>query len=73
MSVRKTGLGEYHGSANDRGAADSWYRRPKDPHYWPAGSYVGERVEAKDMVQAELDAYNRGYDENEADNAHKEY
>jgi hypothetical protein len=65
-------MGEYHGSAEDRGRADSWYRRPKDPHYWPSGSYVGERVEAADMIGAELDAYNRGYGENEAENNHKE-
>jgi hypothetical protein len=72
MKARR-GIGDYHGSAADRGAADSWYRRPKEPHYWPDGSYKGERVEASNMTQAEIDAYNQAYDQNEAENNHKEY
>ena len=24
-----------HGSPFDRGSADSWYRRPRDPHFLP--------------------------------------
>lgn len=73
MTERKSGLGGYHGSANDRGAADSWYRRPKDPHFYPNGSYNGNRVEAADMTAEEIADYHKGYDENEAADAHKEY
>jgi hypothetical protein len=35
-----------HGSPFDRGSADSWYSRPQQPHWYPEGSYRGDRVEA---------------------------
>jgi hypothetical protein len=54
-----------HGSPFDRGAADSWYSRPREPHYYPNGSYNGDPVESKDMSMAELRAYFAGYDYNE--------
>ena len=56
---------ERHGGAWDRGSADSYYGRPRDPHYWPFGTYKGTRVEAAQMSADELEAYNAGYDENE--------
>ena len=54
-----------HGSPFDRGAADSWYSRPQDPHWYPNGSYVGNRIESKDMNIAEMRAYFMGYEYNE--------
>ncbi len=57
---------QYHGNAFDRGSADSYYHRPRDPHLWPAGTYHGERIEASDMSVEEIEAYNAGYDYNEA-------
>jgi hypothetical protein len=54
-----------HGSPFDRGAADSWYSRPREPHWYPDGSYNGDPVESKDMSMAELRAYFAGYDYNE--------
>lgn len=51
----------YHGGPWDRGFADFWYHRPRDPHYWPEGTYKGERVEAADMTQEELSAYHLAY------------
>ena len=54
-----------HGGPFDRGSADSYYGRPRDPHYWPEGTYKGTRVEAKDMTPAQIEAYNAGYDYNE--------
>ena len=54
-----------HGSPFDRGAADSWYSRPRDPHHYPNGSYNGDPIESKDMSMAELRAYFAGYDYNE--------
>lgn len=53
----------YHGSPFDRGAADSYYGRARDPHYYPNGSYNGEPVVA--LAADELDAYNAGFDHNE--------
>ena len=65
--------GYVHGGPYDRGSADSYYGRGKDPHYYPQGTYNGKRVEAKDMTVEEIDAYHRGYDENESDGNFKEW
>ena len=55
-----------HGSPYDRGGADSYYGRAKEPHFYPQGTYNGKRVEEFEMTQEQIDAYNRGYDENES-------
>jgi hypothetical protein len=52
-----------HGGLFDRGSADSYYGRPRDPHYWPEGSYNGEPVES--LTEAEIEEYLAGYDHNE--------
>jgi hypothetical protein len=52
-----------HGSFFDRGAADSYYGRPRDPHRGGVGGMSGERVDAK--APADLEAYHAGYDYNE--------
>lgn len=52
-----------HGSPYDRGSADAYYGRPRDPHYWPQGTYNGERVEARDMTTGQIAEYDRGYKE----------
>jgi hypothetical protein len=54
-----------HGSPFDRGSADSWYSRPQQPHWYPEGSYNGDRVEAKDMSLQQMREYFRGYEYNE--------
>lgn len=54
-----------HGSPFDRGSADSWYSRPREPHWYPTGSYNGDPIESQDMSMAELRAYFAGYDYNE--------
>lgn len=71
---------ERHGGAWDRGSADSYYGRPRDPHYWPFGTYVeaygrgkSTRVEAAQMSADELEAYNAGYDENEKSGNKKQW
>lgn len=56
-----------HGLAFDRGAADAWYARGPEPHYWPEGSYKGTMVEKEQMTLNELDAYYAGYYIHEAD------
>lgn len=55
---------KYHGSPYDRGHSDSYYGRPKDPHYYPEGTYKGEKI--INLTEEELAAYNAGYDENTA-------
>jgi hypothetical protein len=32
---------------------------------WPEGTYKGQRVEASDMTDEQLEAYHAGYDYNE--------
>ena len=54
---------ERHGGLFDRGSADSYYGRPRDPHYYPEGSYTGPKV--TDLNEVEIQAYNAGYDYNE--------
>lgn len=63
----------WHGSPFDRGSADSWYSRPRDPHWYPEGSYKGPRVEAAEMTVDELEAYHAGYDQNEEFGGKKEW
>jgi hypothetical protein len=55
----------WHGSPFDRGSADSWYSRPQQPHWYPEGSYRGDRVESKDMSLQQMREYFRGYEYNE--------
>ena len=52
-----------HGSLFDRGSADSYYGRPRDPHWYPEGTYRGERIQATDEL--DIREYNEGYDYNE--------
>lgn len=62
---------EYHGGPYDRGAADSYYGRPREPHKYPNGTGNGPKV--TDLTQLEQDAYEAGYDDNEADRNFKDW
>lgn len=62
---------ERHGSLWDRGTADSWYNRPQDPHWYPNGSYQGERIDQ--LNQYEIAEYLAGYAWNEAHGGKKNY
>ena len=52
-----------HGSLYDRGRADSYYGRPRDPHWYPKGSYNGDKV--TELSAEELSEYLAGYEYNE--------
>ena len=54
-----------HGGPFDRGSADSYYRRPTEPHYWPDGTGHGEKVAQDKMTEQEIVEYNAGVDYNE--------
>lgn len=62
-----------HGGAFDRGAADSYYNRPRDPHMYPNGTYNPPRIGISLMSTEEIDAYHAGYDYNDALRAKKEW
>lgn len=66
-------FGTEHGSPYDRGVADSYYGRARDPHYWPFGTYKGSRVEARNMTEEQIAAYHAGYDDNEDEGDKKEW
>lgn len=54
-----------HGSPWDRGSADSYYHRPRDPHYYPEGTHNGTRIDSNQLTPAQWSAYMNGYDHNE--------
>jgi hypothetical protein len=64
---------ERHGGPFDRGAADSWYRRGFNPHYYVGDTGSSERVEMENMTAEEITAYTAGYNENEEAGCHKEW
>ena len=60
-----------HGSLYDRGSADSYYRRPPQPHYGGVGGDSGERVYVQDADSVK--EYMAGYNYNEACGCFKDY
>jgi hypothetical protein len=54
-----------HGGPFDRGSADSYYNRPRNPHYFKEGTRTSEEVKLDQMSFDEIFAYNAGYDYNE--------
>ena len=50
-----------HGSPTDRGSADRYYGRARNPHKWPEGTGHGERVTK--LTFAEICEYNKAYDD----------
>jgi len=62
-----------HGGPFDRGGADSFYGRPRAPHYFKGGSYSSEQVPCTVMTTDEIEAYEAGYDYNEESGAKKDW
>jgi len=60
-----------HGSFFDRGSADSYYGRPRDPHRGGVGGFSGPRIAAQ--TAEEFEAYHAGYDYNEESGSKKEW
>ncbi len=60
-----------HGNAFDRGSADSYYGRARNPHKGGVGGNSGPRVET--LTEAEVEAYHAGYDYNEQFGDKKSY
>jgi hypothetical protein len=52
-----------HGNAFDRGSADSWYHRARNPHKGGVGGNSGLRTDQ--LTAEEVEAYHAGYDYNE--------
>ena len=62
-----------HGGPYDRGMADSYYRRGRNPHYYLGDTKASGRVNEQDMTPDELVAYHAGYDDNEEMGDYKEW
>jgi len=58
-----------HGSPFDRGGADYWYGRQRNPHMYP----LGTACRVTDLAPEELAEYHAGYDRAEADGGQKEW
>ena len=54
-----------HGGCFDRGLADSYYGRPRNPHYYVGATYMSDVVTVENMSAEEIAAYNAGYDNND--------
>ena len=54
-----------HGSCFDRGSADSYYSRPRNPHYYKGATYTSDKVTIEEMTAEEIAEYDAGYDYNE--------
>jgi len=62
-----------HGGPYDRGAADSYYRRGYQPHFFTGGSYNSDMIEEKNMSAEEVAEYSAGYYDNEEAGFYKEW
>lgn len=60
-----------HGGPFDRGAADSYYRRPRSPHFFTGDTYSSEEIVKSSMTQEQIDEYLAGYEWNESCSNHK--
>jgi hypothetical protein len=60
-----------HGSLFDSGSLDSFYSRPRKPHYGGVGLGSGPRIEVSDPES--VAEYMAGYDDNEKTGDKKEW
>jgi len=60
-----TNYNKRHGGPYDRGSADSYYGRPRIPHYYTGDTYNSKLVTVDNMTKEEIEAYNKGYNDNE--------
>ena len=62
-----------HGGPYVRGSADSYYRRPRNPHFYVGATMQSPRIEEACMTPDEIAAYHAGFDDNEESGDHKEW
>jgi hypothetical protein len=53
-----------HGGAFDRGSADSYYGRPRRPHYFEGATYQSKEI-VPEPGSKEYQDYMAGYEQNE--------
>ena len=62
-----------HGSPYDRGSADSYYGRPREPHWWPEGTGHGRKRDMSEMTADQITEYLAGYEDNERNGDKKDW
>lgn len=62
-----------HGGPYDRGAADSYYGRGFNPHYFVGSTYSSPEVTEDRMTDEEIEAYTAGYRDNQKSGNFKEW
>jgi hypothetical protein len=62
-----------HGGPFDRGAADNYYQRIWEPHYYVGDTGSSERIEIAEMTSKDIVAYTAGYNWNEKCGDKKEW
>lgn len=62
-----------HGGPFDRGSADSWYDRGRNPHFYEGDTGFTTRIGMSMMSPEEIEAYHAGYDYNEKFGGKKDY
>jgi len=62
-----------HGGPFDRGSADSYYRRGRNPHYFKGATYSSEMVLKAEMTEQEIAEYHAGFDMNEEMQIYKDW
>jgi hypothetical protein len=72
-NMSNTTYNDRHGGPYDRGAADSYYGRPFDPHYFVDRTYSSPRVNLADMTPQEIVEYTAGYNDNEKSGNKKDW
>ena len=73
MYTKEPAYDTRHGGAYDRGAADSYYRRPFNPHMYAGATMTSPRIELACMTPEEITAYTAGYRDNESSGMHKDW
>lgn len=51
-----------HGGPFDRGSADCYYRRPREPHKYLGATYQSDRIGLLGLSDDEIQAYRAGYE-----------
>ena len=64
-------LDREHGSPYDRGSADSYYQRGRNPHYYTGATAQSDLV--VELTPEELAEYHQGFDDNEASGNFKDW
>jgi len=60
-----------HGGPQDRGSADAWYQRERNPHKYAGATGHGPEIKLTDS--GEIAAYNKAFDDGMATGDHKEW